>query len=226
MVSTNPTLWYWKSRQKWWLLAYARNRETAKSSNATGRLDPFFDSLRSRLTELTPPFNQSARCLTCLTGCGFHQSCKSPNPPVPIKKNRRIRVKNLAKKLSLVFAAGCLGGLLNSLAVWIFGEVGITSAFGVKIAPQLSALWLYPRIVWGGLWGFLFLLPFMRNRFIYRGLLFSLGPTIVQLLIIFPMKANKGVMGLDLGLLTPLAVFVFNAIWGLTSSIWLRWTNK
>ena len=135
-------------------------------------------------------------------------------------------MKNLTKKLSLVFAAGCIGGLLNSLAVWIFGEIGITSAFGVKIAPQLSASWLYPRIVWGGIWGFLFLLPLMENRFLFRGWIFSLGPTIVQLFVVFPMKAGKGVMGLDLGLLTPLLVIVFNAIWGFTASIWLRWTNK
>ncbi len=32
------------------------------------------------------------------------------------------------KKISLVFAAGCSGGLINSLAVWLFGAAGITSA--------------------------------------------------------------------------------------------------
>ena len=135
-------------------------------------------------------------------------------------------MNNLAEKLSLVFAAGCLGGLLNSLAVWIFGVIGITSALGVKITPPLTAPWLYPRLVWGGIWGLLFLLPLMRKRFLYRGLIFSLGPTIVQLFIVFPVKANKGIMGFDLGLLTPLFVFVFNAIWGLTAAIWLRWVNK
>ena len=135
-------------------------------------------------------------------------------------------MNNSAKKLSSVFAAGCLGGLLNSLAVWIFGVIGITPALGVKIAPLLSASWLYPRLVWGGIWGLLFLLPLMQERFLYRGLIFSLGPTIVQLFIVFPLKAGKGVMGMDLGLLTPLFVFVFNAIWGLTAAIWLRWVNK
>jgi hypothetical protein len=135
-------------------------------------------------------------------------------------------MNNLAKKLSLVFAAGCLGGLLNSLAVWIFGVIGITPALGVKIVPPLSAPGLYPRLVWGGIWGLLFLLPLMQKRFLYRGLIYSLGPTIVQLFIVFPMKAGKGVMGFDLGLLTPLFVFVYNAIWGLTAAIWLRWANK
>jgi hypothetical protein len=135
-------------------------------------------------------------------------------------------MNNLAKKLSLVFAAGSLGGLLNSLAVWIFGVIGITSALGVKIAPSLSASWLYPRLVWGGIWGLLFLLPLMQKRYLYRGLIFSLGPTVVQLFIVFPIKASKGIMGLDLGLLTPLLVFVFNAIWGLAAAIWLRLINK
>ena len=135
-------------------------------------------------------------------------------------------MNNLAKKLSLVFAAGSIGGLFNSLAVLIFGAIGITSALGVKIAPSLSASWLYPRLVWGGIWGLLFLFPLMQKRYLYRGLIFSLGPTVVQLFIIFPIKASKGIMGLDLGLLTPLFVFVFNAIWGLAAAIWLRWVNK
>jgi hypothetical protein len=135
-------------------------------------------------------------------------------------------LNNFVKKISLVFAAGCFGGLLNSLAVWIFGVIGITSALGVKIAPALSASWLYPRLIWGGIWGLLFLLPLMQKRYLYKGLIFSLGPTVVQLFIVFPIKASKGIMGLDLGLLTPLFVFVFNAIWGLGAAIWLRWLNK
>ncbi|MBW2340691.1 MAG: hypothetical protein JRF50_10180 [Deltaproteobacteria bacterium] len=135
-------------------------------------------------------------------------------------------MSSFTKRISLVFAAGCLGALLNSLAVWIFGDLGITSGFGVKIAPTLSPQWLYPRIVWGGIWGFLFLLPLMRSRILSRGLILSLGPTLVQLFVIFPLKAHKGVMGLDLGSLAPVFVFIFNAIWGLTTAIWLRWVGR
>ena len=135
-------------------------------------------------------------------------------------------MSNLARKTSLVFAAGCLGGLLNSLAVWIFGELGITSALGVSIAPKLSAAWLYPRLVWGGIWGLLFLLPLGQTSIFARGLIFSLGPTLVQLLVVFPMQANKGMLGLDLGLLTPALVVVFNAIWGWTAAIWLKSVGK
>ena len=59
-----------------------------------------------------------------------------------------------------------------------------------------------------------------------RGLIFSLDPTLVQLFVVFPMKVNKGVMGLDLGALTPVAVVVFNAIRGITAAIWLRLTAR
>ncbi len=130
------------------------------------------------------------------------------------------------KKISLVFSAGSKGGLINSLAVWLFGAAGITLAFGVKIAPQLSVPWLYPRIIWGGIWGVLFLLPIMQKRLISRGLIFSLAPALVQLLIVFPLKTSAGVMGLGKGLLTPLFVVIFNAIWGLTAAMWLKWADN
>ena len=135
-------------------------------------------------------------------------------------------MNNFFKKLTLFFSAGSLGGLVNSLFVWIFGILGITSAFGVKIAPALTKSWLYPRIVWGGLWGFLFLLPFFRGSYFFRGLLFSLGPTLSQLLIVFPIQAEKGLIGFDLGNLTPLFVLFFNAIWGICTAFWIKLTKE
>jgi hypothetical protein len=131
-------------------------------------------------------------------------------------------LKNFSKNLALVFSAGCLGGLANSLAVWLFGAIGINTAFGVKIVPHLTPLWLYPRIVWGGLWGILFLMPFLTQSYFLRGLLYGLGPTIVQLFIVFPFKANKGLLGLELSSMTPIFVLLFNSIWGVTAGLWLK----
>ena len=121
-------------------------------------------------------------------------------------------MEKIAKKITLFYAAGSLGALANSLAVWLFGLIGITTTLGVSIAPELTPTWLYPRIVWGGIWGVLFLIPNLPHNPLIKGLLLSLGPTIVQLLIVFPVKAQKGMMGLDLGLLTPLFVIIFNGI--------------
>lgn len=122
----------------------------------------------------------------------------------------------------LAFAAGALGGLANSIAVWLFGVMHITTALGVSIAPAASSEWLYPRLVWGGIWGFLFLSPVPAGAWWLRGLVFSLGPSLVQLLIVFPIKTDAGLLGLGFGGLTPVFVLIFNAIWGLVAAWALR----
>ena len=129
------------------------------------------------------------------------------------------------KKLLIFFAAGCLGALANSLVVWLFGDLGITKSLGVSITPALTASWLYPRIVWGGIWGLLFFLPLVNSKPFFKGTLLSLFPTIVQLFIIFPYKAKKGVAGIELGLLTPALVFVFNWVWGVVTSLTIKYSK-
>ena len=42
------------------------------------------------------------------------------------------------KNLSLVFMAGLWGGLLNCLAVWLFGWLGIAQALGVQNRPAFD----------------------------------------------------------------------------------------
>ena len=135
-------------------------------------------------------------------------------------------MNGLAHRASLAFAAGCLGGLANSLAVWLFGLLGITTSLGVKIAPLLTATWLYPRIVWGGLWGFLFLLPYLARSTFWRGVVWSIGPSLGQLLVVFPLKAQKGMLGLEVGALTPVFVLLFNAVWGIAAAYWLRYIER
>ena len=126
------------------------------------------------------------------------------------------------RNLSLAFSAGCLGGLANSIVVWASGTLGVTAALGVKIAPALTLPWLYPRIVWGGIWGFLFVISIPGLSWWMRGLVFSLGPSLVVMLILFPRNPLVGEFGLGLGTLTPAFVLVFNAIWGLVAAWWLK----
>lgn len=128
------------------------------------------------------------------------------------------------KNISLTFTAGCVGGLINMFAIWLSGLSGITKALGVQIAPHLSPPWLYNRLVWGGLWGLLFLLPTRNLSYPIRGLLYSLVPCLVQLFVVFPFQAHKGALGLQLGYLTPAFVLFFNAVWGLAAGFWLQLT--
>ncbi|AMV70622.1 hypothetical protein DBW_0222 [Desulfuromonas sp. DDH964] len=81
--------------------------------------------------------------------------------------------------------------------------------------------WLYPRLVWGGLWGLLLLLPLVRERTLLRGLLISLAPSAIVLLVVFP-GMGKGHLGLGFGTLTPILVVLLNFIWGMVASAWHR----
>ncbi len=141
-------------------------------------------------------------------------------------QTKAIMRHKIAKQLTLFFAAGSLGGLANSLAVWLFGLLGITTAVGVQIAPVLTPDWLYPRLVWGGLWGFLFFWPNLPQPTWLKGLTLSIAPTLVQLLLGFPFQQQKGLLGVALGILTPLFVVIFNAIWGITAAYWIQYIRK
>ena len=134
-------------------------------------------------------------------------------------------MKALLRLLSLCFAAGAFGALVNSLAVWASGRSGLAAALGVSLAPALSLGWLYPRLVWGGLWGLLFALPMSFRSWALHGLVISLAPALAQLFVFFP-RAGKGTLGLELGALTPVLVVVFDAIWGIAASAWLRTTGR
>ena len=129
------------------------------------------------------------------------------------------------KRVLIFFAAGCLGAFANSLVVWLFGDLGITKSLGVSISPALTSSWLYPRIVWGGIWGLLFFLPLFNSKPFSKGTILSLFPTIVQLFIVFPYKAKKGIAGIELGIFTPVLVVVFNWIWGVVTSLTIKYSK-
>lgn len=122
----------------------------------------------------------------------------------------------------LVFAAGALGALVSALAMWLAGRYGLPQSMGVRWAPALSADWLYPRIVWGGLWGFLFLLPLFGSRWLLKSAVLALIVSLIQLFVIFPYTTSYGVAGLELGMLMPVLVYILAFVWALVAAISLR----
>jgi hypothetical protein len=126
------------------------------------------------------------------------------------------------RNLFAIFGAGCLGGLVMCLVMWLFSYYGITQALNVKLAGYLSAPWMYPRIVWGGLWGLLFALPFFAGSIFARTFIIALIATLVQLFVFYPFYEGKGMAGMALGVLTPFLVFFFFWVWSLTTGLLLR----
>jgi hypothetical protein len=129
------------------------------------------------------------------------------------------------KKILIFFAAGCLGGLVNSVLVCLIGDLGISKFLGVSISPALTSDFLYPRIVWGGIWGWLFFLPLFNSKPFYKGTVLSIIPTIGLLFIIFPFKMKKGIAGIEFGLLTPALIFMVNWIWGVVTSFTIKYSK-
>jgi hypothetical protein len=135
-------------------------------------------------------------------------------------------MRQLLDRASVSFAAGAFGALVNSVAIWAAGAYHLTARLGIGIAPGLTPNWLYPRIVWGGLSGFLFMLPLVRGHWWLRGIILSLAPSAFQLLYVFPRETGEGFFGLGLGVLTPVFVLAANAIWGLSAAWLLRTTGR
>jgi hypothetical protein len=132
-------------------------------------------------------------------------------------------MKNAYRNLSLIFAAGAFGGLAKCLVAWAFGAAGLNAALGFKMAPALTPMWIYQHVVWGGLWALLFLLP-VRGSYYLRGVIYSLGQTLIQLVIIFP-NMGKGLLGLELGYMAPVLVTCFGVVWGLATAFWLKYSR-
>lgn len=123
----------------------------------------------------------------------------------------------MLRDAAIGFSGGALGGLVNALFVWIVGLLGVTAALGIDVAPPLASGMIYSKITWGGVFGFFFLVPFLQRWRLVQGLVISLLPSLVQLVIVFPVKTEAGFLGLGLGGLTPVLVLVANAVWGLAA---------
>ena len=91
--------------------------------------------------------------------------------------------------------------------------------------PEFTAAWLYPRMVWGGIWMLLLLLPLWKKQTILRGCLFSLFPSAMMLFMVLP-NMGKGFLGLGFGTLTPVIVIALNFIYGIFAAFWYKATLK
>jgi hypothetical protein len=137
--------------------------------------------------------------------------------------NREGDGEMIIRRISGAFTGGAIGGLVDSINIWGLSQAGITGLLGVSMKPAFTAPWLYQRMVWGGIWMLLLLLPFLRNRTALRGCVFSLLPSAMMLFMVLP-DMGKGILGLGFGMLTPVVVIVLNFIYGIVASYWYKYT--
>ncbi len=130
---------------------------------------------------------------------------------------------NKPKLFLYLFIAGALGGLTNSIVVWLLGATGVTPALGFSMAPELSFEWIFRRIFASGLWGIIFLIPVYANNPVKKGLVLSVLPWLSSALIVFPLRMDVGYFGLGFGMGAPIWTLIFAAVWGVTGTLFLTW---
>jgi len=99
------------------------------------------------------------------------------------------------------------------------GKAGLSDLIGISMKPEFTAPWLYQRMIWGGLWMLLLLLPVWKDRTILRGMAASVLPSVMVLFVVFP-SMNKGILGLEFGMVMPIVVIILNFIYGIFASYW------
>lgn len=127
----------------------------------------------------------------------------------------------MIRKISAAFAGGAVGGFVDSFNIWFMGKVGISDLIGLSMKPEFSAPWLYQRMVWGGIWMLLLLLPLLRGKTLLRGSIFSLLPSAMMLFMVLP-EMGKGMLGHGFGAVTPFVVISLNCLYGMVASLWFK----
>lgn len=129
---------------------------------------------------------------------------------------------SLISRAALYYAAASAGGLAVALTAWSFGNIGVADALGVGIKPALQLPWLYKMIVWGGLWGLIFLLPIRLGPLWIKALVLTIAPVLVALLVFTPLRGGA-LLALDKGIVAPFYIYAINIPWGLVTAYLGRW---
>lgn len=127
----------------------------------------------------------------------------------------------LIQTIWYLLLAGALGGLTNSIIVWLLWVLGITPALGFNMTSEWTLEWVTRRVVASAIWGFIFLIPVYNKAPIRKGILLSILPWLSSVLWVFPMQRGVGFFGLGFGMGTPIWTFLFAAIWGVTGTLFL-----
>ena len=120
------------------------------------------------------------------------------------------------RRLAVAYFAGSVAALVASLALSLVARSTTFAEWtgsSPHLVPAFSWEWLAPRLLWGSLFGCGY--PLLRRRLspVRAGLVLSLIPSAIDLLLVQP-QAGRGVLALAVGPAAPALVVTGNALWG------------
>jgi len=120
---------------------------------------------------------------------------------------------DVLRRGSLAFASGCFGVILFYLVLRGGIAAGLVKPPEAALKFLTSKEFLYRTIVWGGIWGFAFMVPFLKGKWWLRGLLVGLAASAVAIFVF------------GSGSIPPLpqlaSILILNMVcWGMTAAFW------
>lgn len=115
-----------------------------------------------------------------------------------------------------VILAGVFASLLTSLIFLALDLSGAFATLGVPMgAPPDFLPWLGIRLLYGGFFALLLLLPFFGTWILWqKGLLIGLIPAAELFFYRYPFDKGIGFFGLDVGISVPIVALFFSLLWG------------
>ena len=129
---------------------------------------------------------------------------------------------SVPREISMTFAVGIFGSLISAGAAWLSGRANLFGLLHCSLSGDYTKWRFYQHLVWGGIFGLVFLLPFFAASVFKRGLLFGLLAAAFTLFVVFPFWMHKGWLGVDFGHTAFLFVILLSLIWGLATALWLH----
>jgi hypothetical protein len=136
----------------------------------------------------------------------------------------------LSSRFPIAFAAGFLAVLIfHQGAFALLHLIGFTAIAPYQMKPTQP--FGIPQVIssafWGGIWGMVFalIMPYLRRLYWLGALLFgSLGPTLVFLFIILPLRGQPVAGGWQPQLIA--TGLIVNGAWGLGTALLVRSLSK
>src|SRR3546814_9004764 len=115
----------------------------------------------------------------------------------------------LLRSLSRAFVSGCVGVVGFFIGAYLFIAVGLIDAPPVVETFQSKAF-IYKQVVWGGIWGLLFVLPLLRPFWWARGLIVGGLATLAAIFVFQPEEIGRAPSELQSLMRISYAVFCLN----------------
>ncbi|MCH2175836.1 MAG: hypothetical protein MK193_08920 [Lentisphaeria bacterium] len=127
----------------------------------------------------------------------------------------------MLQRLIQYYGAGSFASLALAIVMWILGRADLHDAIGVDLEPKLTLEWVISQMVFGGIAGFLFIIPFKFEGF-KKVALIALFPALFMWFYVFPQIHGDGYFGLDEGNLMPLVEYLYQLAWAAIAAAFMK----